>query len=282
MAQRARGIRKQSPIQRHKDIDVPCPLPLAPDFVKAALYNTVEEQLRYSEKMDSIGTLAGGVAHDFNNILTVIINACTLLKIDAAADSEILSLVNQIDESAEKAAGLTHSLLAFSREQGICKQPEDISFVVRNMQGFLARVIGENIRLTLKFIEPPLMVMLDQPMIEQVLINLANNARDAMPKGGSLDISVVFFKNDGTLTGLEIGRRGDYALLTVADTGEGISGTAQQRIFEPFFTTKGLGNGAGLGLSIVYGIIRQHDGVINVHSEPGIGTTFRIYLPLCA
>ncbi len=244
------------------------------------LVKTLEEHIRHSQKLDSIGTLAGGVAHDFNNILTVIISAAALLEMDAADDPEQRKLITQISGSAERGAKLTQSLLAFSRRQSINRQLENLATIVNVMQDFMGRIIGEDILLTTYLPDEPLMVMIDRGQIEQVLMNLAANARDAMPHGGILDIAVSHVENDGRLQELEGCRPGDYALITVSDSGDGIDKTTQQRIFEPFFTTKVMGRGTGLGLSMAYGIIRQHDGMIHVYSEPGDGTTFRIYLPL--
>jgi len=244
------------------------------------MVKTLEDHLRQSQKLDSIGTLAGGVAHDFNNILTVIISASTLLELSAVGNQEQLKFISQICTSAERATKLTQSLLAFSRRQSICKQSEDLAYLVKIMQDFLGRIIGEDILLTTYLPEDPLMVMIDRGQIEQVLMNLAANARDAMPHGGILNIMVSRIESDFSLLELEGCKPGEYALITVSDTGAGIDKDTQQRIFEPFFTTKVMGKGTGLGLSMAYGIIRQHDGVIHVYSKPGEGSTFRIYLPL--
>lgn len=242
--------------------------------------NPREEHIRQSHKLDSIGTLAGGVAHDFNNILTVIMGACSLLKLNAVDNREQMEFVTQINNSAEQAARLTQSLLAFSRRQKISKQLEDLGYIVRIMQDFLGRIVGEDIMLTTYLPDDPLMVMFDCGQIEQVLMNLAANARDAMPHGGILNIAVSQVENDGTVLELEGCSSGGYALITVSDSGEGIDKATQQRVFEPYFTTKLMAKGTGLGLSMAYGIVRQHDGVIHVYSEPGEGAIFKIYLPL--
>lgn len=240
--------------------------------------NKQDDTISQSQKLDSIGTLAGGVAHEFNNILTVIVGACTLLESNAANNPTQMQFVNQISRYAERATKLTQSLLAFSRRQSLNKQSEDVGHIITTMQDFLGLIIGEDILLTTDIPDEPLIAMIDRGWIELVLINLAANARDAMPHGGTLKIAVSLINSDGTE--LEGCRPGDYARITVSDTGEGIDKDAQQRIFEPFFTTKVMGNGAGLGLSMAYGIIRKHDGVIQVCSQAGEGTTFRIYLPL--
>ncbi len=244
------------------------------------MVKTLEEQLRQSQKLDSIGTLAGGVAHDFNNILTIIIGATALLEITAADDPEQMEVLSMISASADRATKLTESLLTFSRRQSINRQPEELKSIVMVMQEFLGRIIGEDILLTTYLPEEPLMVMIDRGQIEQVLMNLAANARDAMPHGGILDIAVAQVESDGTMLEREGLRSGNYALVTVSDSGEGIDSAAQQRIFEPYYSTKVNCKWSGLGLSMAYGLIRQHDGIIHVNSEPGVGTTFKIYLPL--
>jgi len=244
------------------------------------MVKTLEEHIRQAQKLESIGTLAGGVAHDFNNILTVILGACVLLKMDAVDDPKQVKLVTQIYEYAERAAKLTQSLLAFSRRQPVSKQSEDLVHIVNTTQDFLGRIVGQDILLTAYLPDEPLMVMIDRGQIEQVLMNLAVNARDAMPQGGILSIAVSRVIGEGSLLELKGCRSGVYALITVSDSGAGIDPAIQQRIFEPFFTTKAAGSGTGLGLSMAYGIILQHNGAIQVVSEQSEGTTFRIYLPL--
>ena len=240
----------------------------------------IEEHLRQSQKMESIGTLAGGVAHDFNNILTVIIGACKLLEMQTVDNPECLQFVNQISNSADRAARLTENLLTFSRKQPISKKRENITLVVQKMQEFLERIIGEDVLLTTNLPEAPMMVMIDRGQIEQVLMNLVANARDAMPHGGVLEIGLSRCQSDSAMLKSEWYRSGGYVLITVKDSGDGIDTATQQRIFEPFFTTKHVGKGTGLGLSVAYGIIRQHDGWVDVSSNPGDGTMFTIYLPL--
>lgn len=245
-----------------------------------AMLHKRDEQILQYQKLDSIGTLAGGVAHDFNNILTVIFAACALLEKNAADSPEQMKLVSRINTYARRAETLTQSLLAFSRRKRISKQPEDLVIVVGLLQDLLGRVVGQEVLLTTYLPDDALMAMIDHGQIEQVLMIMAINARDAMPQGGTLDIVVSRVECDGAFLELEGSHARDCALITVSDSGEGIGTDVQQHIFEPFFTTKTMGNGTGLGLSIAYGIIRQHDGVIHVDSAPGEGTTFRIYLPL--
>ncbi len=241
----------------------------------------LEEQLRQAQKMEAIGTLAGGVAHDFNNILTAILGFGELLKMKSADNQEIMQYLTPMMVSAEKAVQLTRSLLAFSRRQIMDLKPVDLNEVVEEMGKLLLRVIGEDIDLQIEKSKGTLLALADRGQVEQVLMNLVTNARDAMPDGGT-----IFMETDRMhltrelLFRHEFMRPGNYAVLCVSDTGEGIDGEARVRIFEPFFSTKDVGKGTGLGLSIVYGIIKQHNGDISVYSEPGKGTTFKIYLPL--
>ena len=244
------------------------------------MVKNLEEEIRQSQKLDSIGNLAGGVAHNFNNILTIIIGAAALLEINADDDPEKMKIVSLISNSVGRATELTQSLLAFSQRQTISKQPEDLGCIIKFIEEFLGRIIGDDILLTTYMPDEPLMVTIDRGQIEQVLINLAANASDAMPHGGVLEIAVSQVYSESSVPELEGCRPGGYALITVSDSGEGIDKVTQQKIFEPFFTTKATNGRIGLGLSMAYGIIRQHDGVIHVYSKPGEGTTFRIYLPL--
>ncbi|MBC7962719.1 MAG: PAS domain S-box protein [Steroidobacteraceae bacterium] len=243
----------------------------------------LEEQLLQSQKMEAVGQLAGGVAHDFNNILMVIMGYGGMLKTDLGPDSPHKDKLEQIIDAAERAAQLTCSLLAFSRKQVMKPRAADLKNIVEQVQRFLVRIIGEDIQLRSILAADNLPVVVDSGQIEQVLINLATNARDAMPKGGLLtigtgllDIDAAFVQANG------YGEPGRYALISVSDSGIGMDEKTRKRIFEPFFTTKEVGKGTGLGMSIVYGIVKQHHGFINVYSEPQIGTTFRIYIPLIA
>jgi signal transduction histidine kinase len=238
-----------------------------------------QEQLRQSQKMEAIGTLAGGVAHDFNNILTAIMGFSGFLKVKLEGDAKLSQYVDNILVVAGKAAKLTHSLLAFSRKQIIETKPEEVNEIVRTIDEILHRLIGEDIELRCSVAPEELVIMGDSGQIEQVLINLAINARDAMPTGGILSLSTEHVELTEELLDAQL-KPGSYARITVSDTGCGIDEDIRQRIFEPFFTTKDVGKGTGLGLSIVYGIIRQHGGGVSVLSEVGKGTSIMIHLPL--
>lgn len=240
----------------------------------------LENQLLQSQKMESVGTLAGGIAHDFNNILTVIIGCGELMRMKLPPSSPVEQYLVQIMEVAERAALLTRSLLAFSRKQLNDPVKLNINRVVESVGSLLPRIIGEDVEIIVEAAVADLCVRADKGQIEQVLMNLAGNARDAMPDGGSLTISTGFERLDrpsAESKGLSCGL---YATITVADTGSGMEPSVRERIFEPFFTTKGVGKGTGLGLSMAYGIVRQHDGAMVVESTPGKGSIFRIYLPL--
>jgi len=241
----------------------------------------LEGQLRHAQKMEAIGTFAGGIAHDFNNILTAIIGYGTVLQMKMEKDNPLRHNVDQILASSERAANLTQSLLTFSRKHVINLRPVRLNEIVRRVEKLLLRLIGEDIELKTILASEELKAMADSNQIEQVLMNLATNARDAMPDGGILTISTGLIEiGDDFSKSHGYGTTGIYALIAVTDTGMGIDEMTKERIFEPFFTTKEVGRGTGLGLSIVYGIIKQHDGYINVYSELGKGTTFKIYLPV--
>ncbi|HUJ16644.1 MAG TPA: response regulator [Nitrospirota bacterium] len=241
----------------------------------------LEQQLRQAHKMEAVGLLAGGVAHDFNNILTAIIGYGNLAKMKLSADDPVLHYIDQILLSSDRAASLTNSLLAFSRKQIINPVPVNVNEIIFRIGKLLTRLIGEDIELKMDLEGRDLIILADIGQIEQVLMNLATNARDAMVIGGTMTIKTEqvildqdFIKMHG------YGNQGRYALLSVTDTGMGMDETTRTRIFEPFFTTKEVGKGTGLGLSMVYGIVKQHEGYITVASKRGIGTTFKIYLPL--
>ncbi|MEW6218087.1 MAG: ATP-binding protein [Thermodesulfobacteriota bacterium] len=241
----------------------------------------LQAQLYQSQKMESIGQLAGGVAHDFNNLLTAIIGYGELsLERLPAGDPQRADL-EEILAAAGRAAQLTRSLLAFSRKQELHPQPVDLGELVRRLEKFLVRIIGEDIRLATRLTLEPLPILADPTQMDQVLLNLAANARDAMPRGGQLTITTgVVLVDPPEAARQDLPQAGPHALLSVTDNGAGMDAATRARIFEPFFTTKGKDQGTGLGLAIVYGIVRQHQGAIEVASEPGAGTSFRILLPL--
>ncbi len=241
----------------------------------------LEEQLLHSQKMEAIGQLAGGIAHDFNNILTAIIGYANLLHESIIMKSPSIEYVDEILNATKRAVNLTQSLLTFSRKQIIHLEPVELKEIIKGLQGLLSRIIGENIELRTIFTDKDLKILADKGQIEQVIMNLVTNAKDAMPEGGLLTIEAREVEiNKEYLDTHAIEKTGMYALISVSDTGMGIDEETKKRIFEPFFTTKISGRGTGLGLSIVHGIINQHNGFINVYSEPGKGTTFKIYLPL--
>lgn len=242
----------------------------------------LEEQLMQAQKMEAVGQLAGGIAHDFNNILTAIIGYGNLLKTEMRTDNPLTTYVKRMLVSAQRAADLTRSLLAFSRTQIINPRPINLNETIRAMEDLLSRLIGESIDSSIIIKNEDLTVMADSSQIELILLNLATNAMDAMPDGGDLIIKTERVKADNQFIkshGIEK-PAGSYALISVKDTGQGINEDIKERIFEPFFTTKEVGKGTGLGLSMVYGIVKQHDGYVDISSEPDKGTTFKIYLPL--
>jgi nitrogen-specific signal transduction histidine kinase/CheY-like chemotaxis protein len=241
----------------------------------------LEAQLRQAQKMEAVGQLAGGIAHDFNNILTAIIGYGNLLRMKLARDSALRTYVEQILASSERAANLTHSLLAFSRKQIIDLKPIDINAVITRVERLLQRLIGEDIEFRTVLCPGSLPVLADSVQMEQVLMNLVTNARDAMPGGGMLLIETAVFEMGEEFQRTHAyGKPGSYALVAVSDTGMGMDERTRAKIFDPFFTTKDVGKGTGLGLAMVYGIVKQHSGYINVYSEPGKGTSFKLYFPL--
>jgi two-component system cell cycle sensor histidine kinase/response regulator CckA len=255
----------------------PCVLANTLDVTEA---RRLEEQFRQAQKMEAVGRLAGGVAHDFNNLLSVIMGYSELAQDTAPAGTAVRMQLDQIKKAAERAATLTRQLLAFSRQQVLETKVLNLNGVVNNVSKMLLRLIGEDIVLSLKPCEPLGSVKADLGQIEQVLMNLAVNARDAMPEGGKIAIETANVELDETYARQHPSLRpGSYVMLSFSDTGCGMDKKTQSRLFEPFFTTKGSGKGTGLGLSTVYGIVKQSGGYIWVYSEPKRGATFKIYLP---
>ena len=241
----------------------------------------LEAQLRHSQKLEAVGHLAGGIAHDFNNLLTVIGGYGLMLEMKMMPDDPKKEMVEQILASTERAANLTRSLLAFSRKQEMHKTQSSLNEIVQGVGKFLRRIIGEDITFNTELAPEPLTIFADRGQIEQVIINLATNARDAMANGGAFAVATGHVEFDEQfIRSHGYGIRGEYAVMSVSDDGGGMDEATKGKIFEPFFTTKEVGKGTGLGLSIVYGIVKQHKGYIEVSSEPGHGTTFKIYLPL--
>jgi PAS domain S-box-containing protein len=240
----------------------------------------LEEQLRQSQKLEAIGRLAGGVSHDFNNILMSIMGSADLLLMELGREDPARGEANEIKQSVQRGAGLTRQLLAFSRRQATRQQLMALGDVVSGMETMLRRLIGPEIEFEIVREDQPTMVMADPAQIEQVVLNLVINARDAMPRGGRLSVRIEELELDeATARAHAEGRTGRYARLSVSDTGTGIDEQTRARLFEPFFTTKEQGKGTGLGLSIVYGIVKQSLGYITVVSEVGRGASFLIYLP---
>ncbi len=241
----------------------------------------LQAQLLQAQKMEALGHLAGGIAHDFSNILTAIMGFTGILKKRLANDEFLLHQAEQILGASQRAKTLVTGLFAFSSKQKIDTKPLNLNDVVNGGRKLLLQLINERIAIKTKCCDAPLTVMADQIQLERVLMNLATNAQDAMPDGGDLVFSTDSFEmGDDFIQKHGYGVPGNYALLMVSDSGKGISEENKKKIFEPFFTTKEAGKGTGLGLAIVYGIIKQHSGFINVSSDPGRGTTFHVFLPL--
>jgi len=243
----------------------------------------LEDQLRQAQKMEAVGQLAGGIAHDFNNVLMVIKGYSELLTDKLKGHDRLGAMAGEIQKASERAAGLVRQLLAFSRKQVLDPQVLDLNAIVASTEMMLQRLIGEDIVLATALSPTLGHVKADPGQIEQVIMNLAVNARDAMPEGGKLTIETQAVELDETYAQQKLGARpGSYALLAVTDTGQGMDKETQSHIFEPFFTTKEKGKGTGLGLATVYGIVKQSGGYVWVYSEPGQGTTFKVYLPRIA
>jgi PAS domain S-box-containing protein len=240
----------------------------------------LEGQLRQSQKLEAIGRLAGGIAHDFNNLLTGILGSAQILREEMPADSPYLEDLDAIISGANRAAGLTRQLLAFGRMQPLAMAPLRVGDVVREMVRLLQRTLGQDIAIRVSLTPDEPYVLADASQLEQVLLNLSLNARDAMPDGGTLTISTDLTAPPGSLPGEPHTSSNRALRLSVADSGVGMDELVRNRLFEPYFTTKSMGKGTGLGLSVVHGIVVQHQGWIRVESEPGAGSRFDIYLPV--
>jgi signal transduction histidine kinase/CheY-like chemotaxis protein len=239
-----------------------------------------EEQLRQSQKMDAVGRLAGGIAHDFNNLLSVILSYADLIASNLSPSDPVGADVAEIRKATLTAADLTRQLLVFTRQQVVAPKVLNLNDVILNMDKMLRRILGEDIDLVLALVPSLGLVLVDPSSVEQVVMNLVVNARDAMPTGGKLTIETGHVDLDDAYAGQHLGAKpGSHVMLAVSDTGTGMDRETQRRIFEPFFTTKAVGKGTGLGLSTVFGIVQQAGGSVWVYSEPGKGATFKVYLP---
>ncbi len=260
--------------------DRPLVLGVATDITER---RRLEDQIRLAQKMEAVGALAGGVAHDFNNLLAAIKTTVELAVLDLPPGTPVRDALGEVLAHADRAAALTRQLLAFSRKQVLEARIVDLNGLVAGTVKMLKRVIGADVRIVLEATPDQATISADPGQVEQVLMNLCVNARDAMSKGGELAILTERVSIDEEFCVTHPwARPGDYVRLTVSDTGMGMDAATQSRIFEPFFTTKAMGRGTGLGLAVVYGIVKQHGGLIHVYSEPGKGTAFRVYFPFRA
>jgi signal transduction histidine kinase len=241
----------------------------------------LEEQLLHSQKMEAIGTLTGGIAHEFNNIMTSVLGFAELLRRELGSDGTVRDYADLIIKAADRASKLTSGLLAYSRKQITRREAVDVNEIVRIVAEFLSKIIGENIEIKISTSNESIFIWADKAQMEQVIMNLSTNAMDAMPDGGILSIQAEqvtydreYIENHARIT------PGEYARISVSDTGIGMKKKNLEKIFEPFYTTKEVGKGTGLGLSMVYGTIKKHDGYITVDSSQGKGTVFKLFLPL--
>ncbi|MBU5614980.1 ATP-binding protein [Geomonas azotofigens] len=249
-------------------------------FLDITQRNMLERQLLQAQKLEGIGVLAGGIAHDFNNLLTAIIGGAEIALYDIPADTKGAKAIHGVLDAATRAADLTRQILAFSRKQVLTMKEMNLNDEVLSQSKMLRRLISEDIKFQVNLAPEELCIRADAAQLQQVLLNLAVNARDAMAPGGTITIETTGAVLQSSDRWLEEGMPpGRYAVISVSDTGSGMDEATRSRIFEPFFTTKGPGEGTGLGLSTVHGVVKQHQGSISVYSEPGRGTTFRIYLP---
>ncbi len=276
--QRAQEIqeanRKLRDLQAHLEARVEAPTAELQQANEALRHS--EEQLRQTQKMEAVGQLAGGIAHDFNNLLTVIFGASEVLEMHLDGNANLAA----IRQASERAAGLTRQLLTFSRRQILAPEPLDLNASLRGIHPILQRLLGENIEIQAFCSSDLRKVFADPSQIEQVILNLAINARDAMPEGGSLIVETANIDLDEAYASEHQGvAPGSFVMLAVSDTGHGMDKETQGRIFEPFFTTKERGKGTGLGLATVFGIVKQSGGHIWLYSEPGVGSTFKLYFP---